>query len=142
MMWTFLNAIDATYQHLIVSPLKSAISGDMYKLSLPFDAVKKRRENVVINCLGLPTDQLQHGIVNVNIHVPNLQLTIDGRQDNTQADFERCTQLALIAAEQLKEFYTNDFSAYLQQIIELQGDDSETILNCRIDFFSLNASNY
>jgi hypothetical protein len=135
---TSFDAIDAVYLRLAYSPLKTAISGGIYKMVRPIDAGDDRKEDIVVNSLGMPNADVQHGIVNVNIHVPNLQLPINGRQDNTQPDFARLQQLADLVIGQVKEFYSQAYYFLFQQQNMLQGEEGEHLINIRLDYYSIN----
>jgi hypothetical protein len=55
------------------------------------------KEDVVINSLPINNSQMQSGVFNVNIHVPNLVLNINGNIDTTQPNHERIKQLTALA---------------------------------------------
>lgn len=135
---TSFDAIDTVYHKLAASPLKTAITGGLYKVNRPVDAGDDLKEDVVVNSLGMPNSDIQHGVVNVNIHVPNLQLVTAGRQDNTQPDFVRLQQLAALAIEQVKEFYAGDYWFVFQQQNTLEGEPGEHLINIRIDYYNEN----
>jgi hypothetical protein len=128
-LMTTFDAIDVVYQKLL--PIKTAISGGLYKLKRPESSVA---EDCVINSLGMPGDQVQQGIINVNLHVPNLVLRID----NTQPDFKRMQQLAALAITELKEFYSGFYWFLFQQQNMVESGTTESIVNIRIEFYSIN----
>ena len=130
-LMTSFDAIDVLYQRLKNTPFTTALQGGLYKLQRPVDSIA---EDAVINSLGMPNNQVQQGIINLNIHVPNLSL----RQDNTQPDFARAQQLTALAIVQVKEFYSDDYWFLFQQQNMVQGDDTESIVNIRIEFYSIN----
>lgn len=135
---TAFDAIDVVYQHLASSPVKDAITGNIYKLKRPINATDEGKEDIVINSLGLPNKDIQQGIVNVNIYVPNLSLQINNRQDHTQQDFIRAKQLVRLVIEQLQEFYSGEYFFLYQQDNPLQSEEGESATNIRVDFFSIN----
>jgi hypothetical protein len=57
--------------------LTSAVSGGIYVGDRPDDSEK---EDITINTLTIPYDRIQSAISNVNIHVPDLRVKINGRE--------------------------------------------------------------
>lgn len=137
-MMTSFDAIDAVYQQLANAAVMNYITGNIYKVSRPINASDDAKEDIVINSLGMPNADVQQGVVNVNIYVPNPSLEINGRQDNTQPAFVRLQQLTALVIEQVKEFYSGEYWFLYQQDIPLQAQTSEHAINIRVDFFSIN----
>lgn len=138
-MITSLDAIDIIWQTLHGSSLASAVSGGIYKLSRPVNSIK---EDVVINSITLNSDQLQEGVLNVNIHVPNLSLSIDGVVDNSQPNFSRLKTLTSIAVGILTDVWAVDgnYNFNVQEPgnpIE-EPDINQHYSNIRIEFISVN----
>ena len=132
---TSLDAVDKVYLQVRDTPFTAALRGGLYKMKRPVNSIA---EDAVINSLGMPNKDVQQGVVNLNIHLPNLSLEINGKQDNSQPDFIRAQQLAALAIQQVKEFYTEDYWFVFQQQNIIQSDDTEIIVNIRIDFYSQN----
>jgi hypothetical protein len=135
-MKTTLDAVDIVWKFLDASSLKTAITGKIYKNQRPLDS---EAEDVVINSLPINNGQVQEGVMNVNIFVPNKPQQISERQDNTIADHARLKELATLATGLLKDIFlvATDcgFDVQQQSVIE----DGEThFVNIRIDFYSIN----
>lgn len=72
-MRTTFDAIDIIYSVINNSSLKTAVNGTINKLKRQTGSTK---EDIVINSIALNDTNLQEGVFNVNIYVPNI--TING----------------------------------------------------------------
>jgi hypothetical protein len=117
------------------SALSTEISGGVYKGSRPVNSVS---EDIVVNTLGLPNQQVQQSIINVNIHVPNKDARIDG-VINSVCDDERLNELTRMALELLNEDYSgDDWHFEVQQHTQPVEQEGSYYVNIRIEFYSLN----
>lgn len=132
---TSLDAIDKVYLNLQGSPFATALRGSIYKIKRPVNATS---EDAVINSLGMPGDQVQKGLINLNIHVPNQPLLINGKQDTTQPDYTRAQELTTLAIQSVEEFYSDEYWFLFQQQNIVESTDTEIVVNIRINFFSIN----
>lgn len=138
-MNTPFDAIDIIWKRLSVSALESAISGGIYKLQRPVNSIK---EDVVINSITLNANQLQEGVLNVNIHVPNLSVSVNGVQDNSQPDFSKLKALTALAVSSLEDVWEVSSEVYYD--VQTPGspiDEPEInqhYSNIRVEFFSVN----
>jgi hypothetical protein len=132
---TSWDAIDKVYQHLQGSAFTEALKGSIYKIKRPVNATS---EDAVINSLGMPGDQLQKGLINLNIHVPNQVLLINGKQDTTQPDYVRAQTLTTLAIQSVEEYYNDEYWFVFQQQNIVESTDIEIVVNIRINFFSIN----
>lgn len=101
-MTTTFTVIDAVYSRLVAFGIQQQVSGDIYKLRRPKGSVK---EDVVVNGLPINAAQVQTGLVNVNIHVPNLVLQFETGTDDSHANFARLDELTSWAEVVLSEWY-------------------------------------
>lgn len=101
-MTTTFTVIDAVYSRLVAFGIQQQVSGDIYKLRRPKGSVK---EDVVVNGLPINAAQVQTGLVNVNIHVPNPVLEFSTGTDDSHPDFVRLGALVGWATEVLREWY-------------------------------------
>lgn len=95
------------------------------------------KEDVIINTLIWDGDQLQSGIFNVNIHVPNLkgQLAEGGSaQDRTQPNIPRFLELAAIAVPVLDFHDGFDFSLRLRTPGKLENYGNDWLYNIQVDY--------
>lgn len=136
-MRTTLDIVDILYQAIKASSLKTAISGGVYK----HRPVNSGKEDVIINSLPVTGDQLQEGFANVNIHVPNLMLSIGGLQDRTQPDSVRLKALAALAVDTLKNLLAESgdvsFTITNQTVFE-EPDIFENYVNIRLKYYAVN----
>lgn len=121
------------WEHLSQSPLKSTITGGLYKVKRPANSTK---EDGVVNCLGAPNTQLQKSIVNLNLFVPDKTVTIGG-QTQKQPNVERLKTLEALAIAYLTgERYPGYWFDYQQS--SLLEDEGQHFINIRIAFYALN----
>lgn len=138
-MITTLDILDIVWNRLDGSQLKTAIIGGLYKHRRPAGSQK---EDVVINSLSINNLQLQSAIVNVNIHVPNITIEVNGVQDSSQPNFTRLQELAAIAVEVLSEVWADDYNYDVQQQVLLEDEEAgDHYINIRIEFFNINIKN-
>lgn len=138
-MITTLDLVDIIWQRLNGSPLKTAISGGLYKHRRPAGS---QTEDVVINSLPINNVQLQTGIANVNIHVPNLTIEASGVQDSKQPNSIRLQELAAIAIEALSDVWAGDYNYDVQQQTLLEDEEAgDYYINIRIEFYNINIKN-
>ena len=135
MISTF-DIIDILYIKLKTSALKAAVSGGLYKQGERPD--NSTKEDIVINCLPTSGSQLQTATVNVNIYVPDSELTISGKPQ-FKAKFSRLQALAELAITLLKEVSVDDY----HYKIAFQGTLKEEsihqhFINIRIEFKKIN----
>lgn len=137
-----LELVDIVWARLNASVLKTgpdAITGQIYKNNRPLGS---KTEDIVINSLPVNNLQLQTAIVNVNIHVPNLVLSINGTQDTTQPDHARLKTLTTLALAVLADQWTADYNYDVQQEVLIEEEEfHEHYINIRIEFFYINISN-
>jgi hypothetical protein len=136
-MKTTFDIENILYQYLKASALATEITGGIYKRQKP---VNSANEDIVINCLPVNNLQLQRAVANVNIHVPNKPVFVNGVNDTSHPDHSRLQELAGIAEPILQDHSVGQdygFSIQQQQLIQDEGSDFHYI-NFRIDFYSLN----
>lgn len=134
-MTTNLEAIDILFTKLDGSSLKTAITGSICKLKRDADSNK---EDVVINSLPFNNEQLQQGILNVNIHVPDVVVNVNNVQDK-QPDFARLKTLADMAVEILDDNWASTYNFSVQQQNVMHDPEAGShYVNIRIEFFIIN----
>jgi len=139
MMKTTLDTDDVLYDLLKISSLKSAISGNVYKRQRPANS---NLEDVVINSLPITNEQLQQCVSNVNIFVPDEEITttVDGSKIVDRfANEARLKELTALAVEILTDGIKGDFTWDIQQVSLIKDNDSDShYKNIRINFFVSN----
>lgn len=136
-MRSTLKAVDILYQILkLTSSITSAISGKVYKDRRPDNSDK---EDIVVNSLPINFEQVQQAVLNVNIHVPNLKLNINGVQDNSQPDRVRLDTITDLVMTAVKDHVGSDYWFFIQQQNVFPSENfMEHYSNIRIDFYSEN----
>ena len=140
MATTSSEAVNLLYQHIKASELMLGdhkVSGGLYKLQRPIQSVK---EDIVINALPLNREQLQEGLLNVNVYVPNLSLQLNGLTDNSQPNTARLTELTKIGSDVLNEIDGPgaEYSFILQQEVVFEDTNNQHYINFRLEFYSIN----
>ncbi|WP_114752293.1 hypothetical protein [Pleomorphovibrio marinus] len=129
-----LDAIDEVYQRLNVPEVTGVITGRLTKNNRPFNSDK---EDIVISDLALNNDQLQRGMLVVNIHVPNLVLAGPSGTDTTQANHARLKALSKIIVPLLKDYWGLDYNMDIEQI-NLLTEEKSSFQNIRVEYFAIN----
>ena len=113
------------------SPELNGIKGDVYKAGQrPLNSLK---EDIVINFLSGTVDQIQTGVVNVNVFVPNIK----NGAGSTVCDTGRCR-----AIEEIMECWVDgieDFDGYRLSLDEMihtmpYEDGKQHFVNVRLKF--------
>lgn len=134
-MRTGQEQVDIVFDKLKTTPFRAAITGVMAKNVRPTNSTK---EDIVINSLATVNTQLQTGIVNVNIHVPNLTITLTGGGvDQSTPNHNRINQLTQLAIPYLKDIWGDDWDFDIEQM-NLIREEKSSFQNIRIVFQSLN----
>ncbi len=133
-MKTGLDMVQEMFNYLNVPDITSVITGELYMLVRPQNS---NVEDIVINALALTGSQLQQGVINVNIHVPNLSVKINGKPDQTQPDLDRLQKIAKLVVEKLKDYNGDDhrFSAQTGGI-PYKDEDNTHFFNIRVNYYA------
>jgi hypothetical protein len=142
MSYTSLSALNMLYQHITHSVLMTDAkkpNGKLCKFERPLNSAL---EDVVLNSLGLNREDVQEGVLNVNIFVPNLVLP-SNPNDKGQPDTARLLYLSNLANTALGEGdeiweATGQYCFNLQQENLFQDENNQHYLNLRVEFYSLN----
>lgn len=134
-MITSLEAVCILYNYVRTSELMTGPqkpSGSLYKFKRPFNSDK---EDVVINSLPMNNEDLQEGVLNFNIHVPNI-----GTGDSSQPNTARLGVLTKAARQLLDEVWhaKADYMFYVQQDMTYQDNDQSWYQNIRVGFKNVN----
>lgn len=116
------------------------VSGNLFRLQRPINSAK---EDVVINSLTMDRDDVQNGVLNVNIYVPNKSITVGGITDKTQPNTTRLEELSNISNTVLgngNEVWSEDgsISFNIQQDVIFADENNQHYINFRIEFYSPN----
>lgn len=133
-MRTTLDVVDDLYQALNVPAIKSEIDGDIYKHRR---LLNSRKVDIVINSLPINSEQLQNCIGNVNIHVPDIEVNVDGNIDY-QPDHVKLKELTTLVLGNL-EVWEGDYHFSVQQQTLFKEDGAnEHFVNIRVNYYSIN----
>lgn len=134
-MTTTEDIIDILYARADGSALKTAISGSICKRKRDGNS---SLEDVVINCLPALGNQLQNVIANINIHVPNITVNVNGFEDS-QPDNVRLKALAALAVPIFTDVWSAEYNYTVQQQMVFEDREAgDHYINLRIEFFIVN----
>ena len=121
------------FKALNVPAITNVISGKVYKNSRPLNSGKV---DVVVGSLPINAEQIQRTVANVNVHVPNLKLSISGVQDGTQPDTVTLKTVTSLVIEALTDKAFADYYFDVQQQVLFKDETTdEHYSNIRINFF-------
>lgn len=118
------------YAIVKASALKTAIAGTVYKEGTrPLGA---KTEDVVVSFLTGLDDQIQTGVLNVNIYVPDL----DNGDKVLVKDTSRCKALEIIANTLIQGLKAGEYRFKLASIIQTFKADGtgQHFVNCKVKF--------
>lgn len=133
-MRTTLDVVDDLYQALNYTDIKNAIDGDIYKHRR---LLNSRKVDIVINSLPINSEQLQTCIANVNIHVPDIEVNVDGNIDY-QPDHVKLKELASLVMLYLEVWEGDYHFSVQQQTIFKEDEANEHFVNIRVNYYSIN----
>src|SRR5688572_11465347 len=94
-MRTTFDIVDIIYPVLKTNAaLTAALTGSVYKTD--GRPINSDKEDIVIGSLPINNEQLQQAVMNINIHVPNLDLLLNGVQDKTKPNLKRLKELTAL----------------------------------------------
>lgn len=119
-MKTSTEIIDMIYQYLVTTELvtgANGLSGAVYPLQRPEGSDK---EDLVIGTLSLDGEDVQIGVFNLNLHIPNLEVVVNGRPQK-QPDRARMRVLSGMLRDAISEHYFDEAcSAWITDIVEIK----------------------
>lgn len=132
-MKTSFTATRTVFKALASANTREALNltGKVYWLVRPKNSNK---EDIVVLPLAMNAEVLQEGIVNVNIHVPNLVLA----DDDTQPNFERFEMIANHITSTLKDVWGTDYNFKIDDAATPIPDGKNWFCNIRIRYWTLN----
>lgn len=101
------------YRILKESDIALQISGGLYSRSRPDDSVL---EDIVVNTLSLTTEYTpQEGVVNINIHIPDIKVNINGKT-NSKLNAERLEQLSKAVCDIIENVKMQGFNISISAV--------------------------
>lgn len=128
------QVINKLYSALQHSALKNAVSGSLYKSGLrPLNQVA---EDIVVNFVSGTADQIQEGVANVNVFVPDIDNGAGALVQNTA----RCRALEVVAntwADTLASADSEGYRFELDSMVETMQyeDKKQHFINLRLKFY-------
>lgn len=134
-MKTTYKVVEILIGHLVAIGIESEIDGDIYRVR----PMNSKQSDIVVNALPIDNEQLQSGILNVNIHVPNLVVNVNSVQDNSQPDTEKMEAITEKVIAAIDEVWDADYSFHVQQQMVFEEPAfNEHYSNIRVEFNSEN----
>ncbi len=118
------------YAIINASQLKTAIGGLTYKEGLR--PINSKAEDAVVSFMTGLDGQIQTGVVNLNIYVPN----IDNGSGSLVKNVSRCRVLEILANAIIQELVPGEYHFALGAIIQTFPADeiNQHFVNCKIKF--------
>jgi len=124
-MKTTFDAIDIIYSVINNSSLKTAVNGTINKLKRQTGSTK---EDIVINSIAFNDTNLQEGVFNVNIYVPNITINSSSLPNTV-----RLKALSEEAKELFEEVSGSNYNIWLsEQFIHEDVSTSFYYINLRL----------
>lgn len=132
-MKTGLNMVQDVFNLLNVPAINDIITGAGYMFERPKNSMK---QDYVVNSLALTNAQVQNGVVNINIHCPNLEdVVIDGIPDETMPDIEAFNTITNAIMPIIQDVNGFDFHiAPLNSGILIRDNDGTFYINIRVEY--------
>lgn len=131
---TSSDALDHVFSLIWKSVIKNNISGSVNRYLRPTNSDK---EDVVINVLDVDFDQLQGGIINANVFVPNPEYStnIDGNEARLR-DIPNQSRISVLSTL-FSILFKSNYDASKKILVELVNqniltDEKQTIINNRL----------
>lgn len=131
-MKTTISAIRTVYNYLVSIDTKglTGITGKVYWLNQPKNSTK---EDIVVRSVAMNAEAMQEGVVNVNIHMPNLVLN----NDDTQPNFVRFETIAAVLVETLADVWGTDYNFHIEEPGTIVPDGDRWFCNIRLRFYTI-----
>lgn len=132
-----ITAQDEVKVVLINAGIEDALTGS---IRINMRKLGSTKEDVVINTLYWDGNQVQNGILNINIHVPNL-LGQTGENptavDRTQPNITRFNELGQLVINAVHGYSGADFLLHLSQPGKLENYGTEWLYNIQVEYIHL-----
>lgn len=128
---TGLQIQDDIFSMIDSSSLKQTISGKIYKGGMrPLNA---KTEDAVVTFLTGFNSQIQTGVVNVNIYVPDITIGTDGQ---LVCDITRCRTLEYAILQIVEAIQASEYRIVPDNVIQTFNatEINQHFINCRMKF--------
>lgn len=128
-MRTTFDQANILYSVLKNAPIAATLSGGIYKVKRPDNSNK---EDVVIGSLPISAgDVIQRGTSIINIHVPDLEITING-VTQIQPNTMRLGELTALAEQAIEKYFGAEYNYWMSDQALLE--DKEGMNNHFVSF--------
>jgi len=131
-----ITAQEEVRQVLVDAGLDSMLTGS---IRLNIRKLGSTKEDVVINTLYWDADQVQEGILNINVHVPNVTQPADNPTavDKTQPNISRFQVIGQAIINAIQGYAGPDFLIHLRQPGKLENYGIEWLYNIQVEYIHL-----
>lgn len=129
-MKSTISAVRTVWDHLNKRKSQIPINGGIYWLNRPKNSVK---EDIVVSALAMDAKEVQEGVINVNIHVPNPALS----NDDTQPNFTRFEQISDNILPMLADVWGVDWNFLVDEPGTIVPDGNNWFCNIRIRYYTV-----
>lgn len=135
-MKTGLDMMDDIYNLVNKPNIQALIDGVVIKARRPKGSTK---QDIVIRSLAMNTKPLQAGVVNVNIHCPNLQnVNFNGITDDQQPDYNSLRAICNELYPVLDAIWADTFNIDVADSPMLtQDSDGTWFMNIRVNYYAV-----
>lgn len=138
-MKTGIGMLQDGFSLINVSNILTSITGRIYLGERPQNSTL---QDIVLNTLALTNEQLQQGVFNVNVHCPNLSVTIGDKTDNTLPDTAKLLEVGKKIISILNDYIGFDFRLSVATPGNMIRDDKDGswYLNIRVNYYAFQQS--
>jgi hypothetical protein len=129
-MKSTLSAVRTVWSVINSRKSELGISGNVIWLLRPKNSVK---EDIVVNALAMDGDELQEGLINVRIHIPNAPLS----NDDTQPNFIRFEQVLDKLLPILQDVWGYDYNFRVDEPGTPERDGINWFLTIRVQYYTI-----
>lgn len=131
-----ITAQEEVRQVLVDAGVELLINGS---IRLNMRKLSSTKEDIVINTLYWDGDQVQEGILNINVHVPNLTQQSDNPTvtDKTQPNIARFQAIGQAIIDAVQGYSGVDFLIHLRQPGKLENYGIEWLYNIQVEYIHL-----
>ncbi|WP_099368068.1 hypothetical protein [Sphingobacterium sp. 1.A.4] len=126
-MRTNVDVIQAVARILHKSNVKNIISGVIQ----PRRPINSTKEDVTINSLFVTLDQLQKGLINVNVNIPNISVRQNGLVDSEVPDLKRLNIVTKEVINVVEGYAGEDIYLDIEQTILIE-EKGSSCMNIRV----------
>ena len=133
-MKTNIDMVNDAYKQLNESGVKALIDGVLIRYRRPKDS---KKTDIVVNSVSISNTQLQRGVFNINVHVPNLVgVKFDEVADNQQPDINKLKAISDYIIPYFDSNWQYDYHTDIEPPVPIQDSDGTWFMNIRVNYYS------